>query len=293
MTQVSYINGRYVAHAEAQTHIEDRGYQFADAVYEGIGYIAGKSLDAEGHYDRLVESLSKVNIPLPMSILALKTIVERVVKANHMQTGFVYLQVSRGIVKREHSAFGMNIRPIVTIVVKHMTVASMTKVFQQGIKVDFVPDVRWDRCDIKTTGLLANCMAKTEAQSRQFHDAWLVNDRGMVTEASAANAWIVDREGCLRTKELSTHILRGITRTELLKILNDIPFREEAFTPDEALQAQEAFISSASMAIRSVVQIADKIMGDGKPGPITRRLQYDFLAARDNSFPALFGLIRE
>lgn len=292
MAQISYVDGQYLAHGLANTHIEDRGYQFADAVYEGIGYIAGIALDADGHYARLEESLQKVDIPLPIPMSALKVIVDRVVRANRLRTGFMYLQISRGVAPRDHVVVDTRMRPVVVVTAKHMTVSGIRKVFEQGISVDFAPDIRWQRCDIKTTGLLGNCMAKMAVRTRGFDDAWLLDEQGMVTEGSASNAWIVDAEGCLRTRALSAHILRGITRTELLKLLDGLPFREEAFSREEASNAKEAFISSASLAVRAVVKIGNRLVGDGKPGSVTKKLQYAHLVRNDPSLPALFGLVK-
>ncbi len=290
MSQIIYIDGRYSYHADAKTSVEDRGYQFADSIYEGIGYIDGIAMDACGHYARLEESLEKLAIPMPMSIEALKLIVARIVKENHIRTGFVYIQISRGVAPREHSAFDLDCAPIVTVSAKHQSIASMRAIYRKGIRIALMPDLRWQRCDIKTTGLLANCMAKTAANSQGYDDAWLVDQENFVTEGVASNAWIVDSTGTLRTRSLSSNILSGVTRDHLLNILDGIPFKESAFQADEAFTAQEAFISSASLGVRSVVSINETPIGDGGCGKIARHLQARFLAAHGKHLPKLLGL---
>ena len=290
MSQIVYIDGTYAPYAHAHTHIEDRGYQFSDAVYEGIGYIDGQALDADGHYARLEESLGKLAISMPMPMSVLRMIVARIIVANHIRTGFVYIQISRGVAPREHSSFGLDCAPVVVVMAKHQAVAAMQKTLRNGIRIGFMPDLRWQRCDIKTTGLLANCMAKTVAQSQGYDDAWLVDADERVTEGTASNAWIVDDTGTLRTRHLSQHILRGITRMVLLDMLDDVVFSEIAFTPDEARNAKEAFITSASMAIRPVVMIDGCPVADGKPGRVTRCLQTRFMATNNPALPGLLGL---
>ena len=290
MAQIVYIDGRYVHYDDAVTPVEDRGYQFADSIYEGIGYVDGLALNAEGHYARLEESLEKLAIPLPMPIAAIQEIVTRIIIANQIRNGFIYIQISRGVAPREHSAFGLECMPIMTVIGKHQSLAAMRDIYSKGIRIALMPDLRWQRCDIKTTGLLANCMAKTSANSQGYDDAWLVDSDGMVSEGVASNAWIVDKEGVLRTKPLSSRILRGVTRSHLLEVLEGISFIEEAFSAAEAFTAREAFITSASMAIRPVVSINGEPVADGKRGEITRSLQSRFMAAESPHLPQLLGL---
>lgn len=291
MSQIIYIDGRYSYYADAKTSVEDRGYQFADSIYEGIGYIDGLAMDACGHYVRLEESLEKLAIPKPMSIEALKMIVARIVKENHVRTGFVYIQISRGVAAREHSVFDFDSAPILTVSAKHQSLAELRAMYRKGIRVALMPDLRWQRCDIKTTGLLANCMAKTSANSQGYDDAWLVDQENFVTEGVSSNAWIVDATGTLRTKRLSSSILPGVTRARLLEVLQqNIPFREEAFSVEEAVMAQEAFTSAASVGIRPVVSINENPLGNGRPGKITKHLLRQFMAAQGAHLPELLGL---
>ena len=290
MSQIAYIDGRYVPRLHATTSIEDRGYQFADAVYEGIGFVAGHLMAPEGHYARLLESLAKVDIPLPMPLAAIRLVARRMIELNRVHSGFLYIQISRGVAPREHSSYGLECPPVMVMTVKPQPLAAFRRFCREGIRMGLAEDLRWQRCDIKTTGLLANCLAKTRARAQGNDDAVLVDSDGLITEGTASNIWIVDAGGTLRTRELSPHILRGITRTELLEMLDGVAFREAAFTVEEARNAREMFITSASMALRPVVAFEGRPVGDGSVGGITRKLQRRFLEAIAPELPDILGL---
>ncbi len=272
--RIAYLNGRYLPHAEACVHIEDRGLQFADAVYEVCAVLDGKLIDEEGHTARLGRSLNELQMPMPMPPSALGIVMREVVRRNRLRNGLVYLQVTRGAYRRDHVIPG-NPKLSLMMTARSMDVAAVEKRRSEGIAVVTMPDLRWGRCDIKTTGLLPNALAKSEARKRGAFEAWLVDDDLMITEGTSANAWIVTRDGVLVTRNLSQNILAGVTRAGVLTALKSatgIPFEERAFSVDEALAAKEAFITSASGGVIPVVSIDGKRLGDGKPGAIARKV---------------------
>jgi D-alanine transaminase len=279
MSRIAYVNGRYVRHAEACVHIEDRGYQFADGVYEVWAVFGGRLADTEGHLARLERSLGELRIPRPMSRGALMRVLKETIRRNRVVDGMVYLQVTRGVARRDHAFPEGHIVPGVVVTSRPIDYAAAAAKAAQGVGVITQPDIRWGRCDIKTVGLLPNVLAKQAARESGAYEAWLVDDAGQVTEGASTNAWIVDREGRLRTRDTEANILRGITRTNLIEIAGSlqIPVVEQPFTVEEAKQAKEAFVTAASAFVMPVVSIDGTPVGDGRPGPVAARLRELYL----------------
>jgi D-alanine transaminase len=275
MSRWAYVNGRFQPHGEAVVHVEDRGYQFADAVYEVWAVIGGKLADFEGHMTRLGRSLDELRIEHPMTRASLLNVLRETVRRNRVKFGLCYIQVSRGVARRDHPFPDPAVAPSVVITCKPLDRVAMEAKARKGVAVVTQPDIRWGRCDIKTVCLLPNILAKQAARERGAAEAWLVDDMGMVTEGSSTNAWIVDKDGNLRTRDTQANILRGITRGNLLSVATDagVAVLEQAFTVDEAKQAKEAFFTAASAFLTPVVSIDGAEIGDGKPGPLTTRLR--------------------
>ncbi|MBV9992468.1 MAG: D-amino-acid transaminase [Alphaproteobacteria bacterium] len=272
--RTAYVNGRFVPHGHAGVHIEDRGLQLGDAVYEVFLIRSGSLCDEPGHLDRLERSVGEIEMAMPMGRAALRLVMRELVRRNRVRDGFLYLQVTRGAVKRDHPFPSAPPRPTLIMTARPFDLAGANTRAAEGIAVVTRPDARWGRCDIKTTQLLANAMAKTEARRAGGYEAWLVDEEGFVTEGASTTAWIVDADGRVITRALSNAILPGVTRRVILEAAAEaqIPVVERAFTPDEAKRAREAFISSASGAAVPVVTIDGVAVGDGKPGPLTRRI---------------------
>lgn len=275
MSRIAYVNGRFVPKGEAFVHIEDRGYQFADAVYEVWALFGGKLADAEGHFVRLERSLSELSIPMPMSRAALTHVLRETVRRNRVEEGLVYLQVSRGVATRDHAFPAEGTRPSVVITVSRVDRAASEARAAKGVSVVTTPENRWGRCDIKTVGLLPNALAKQKARQAGAVEAWFVDELGLVTEGASSNAWIVDGDGVLRTRDTNANILRGVTRNSLIEVIREagLKVEERPFTPDEARQAKEAFITGAGTLVLPVVAVDGKPVGDGVPGPIAARLR--------------------
>lgn len=275
MGRIAYVNGRYERHGEAAVHIEDRGYQLGDAVYEVWALFDGKLADAEGHFTRLARSLSELKIAMPMSRAALETVLHETVRRNRVREGMVYLQVSRGVSPRDHAFPTQAVSPAVVVTVKPVDRISAEARAARGVTVITTPENRWGRCDIKTVGLLPNALAKQNAREEGAAEAWFVDEMGLVTEGASSNAWIVDAESVLRTRSTNANILGGVTRMTLLDVIakEGMQVDERAFTPAEAKQAKEAFISGAGALILPVVAVDGEPVGDGKVGPVATRLR--------------------
>jgi D-alanine transaminase len=274
--RVAYVNGRYLPHGKAGVHIEDRGLQFADAVYEVFGVIDGAIYDEDEHIDRLERSLRELQMSMPTSRSALKLVVRELARRNRVANGLIYLQITRGAYRRDHAIpAGRAIRPTIILTARNIDTAQIEARRHAGIRVVTGPDERWDRCDIKSTALLANVLAKTAARQAGAYEAWLLDEEGFVTEGSSTTAWIVDRDGRLVTHDLSHSILPGVTRKVILEVAVEaqMPVVERRFTPAEAVNAREAFISAATIGALPVISIDGRGIGDGKPGPLTLRIQ--------------------
>lgn len=275
MSRYAYVNGQFHPHSQAVVHVEDRGYQFADAVYEVWAVINGKLADFEGHMTRLGRSLDELRIEHPMSRASLTNVLRETVRRNRVRFGLCYIQVSRGTARRDHVFPDPAVAPSVVITCKSLDPVAMDAKAKKGVAVITQPDIRWGRCDIKTVGLLPNILAKQAGKERGAAEAWLVDEMGMVTEGSSTNAWIVDKDGKLRTRDTQANILRGITRHNLIDIAKSagVEILEKAFSVEEAKGAKEAFFTAASAFLTPVVSIDGAKIGDGKPGPVTTRLR--------------------
>ncbi|MDR6625658.1 D-amino-acid transaminase [Caulobacter segnis] len=280
MSRFAYVNGQFVRHGEAAVHIEDRGYQLADGVYEVWAVFGGKLADAEGHFARLWRSLDELRIAHPMSEAALTLVLREAVRRNKLREGLVYLQVTRGVARRDHAFPNPAVSPSVVITAKSIDRAATNAKAEKGASVISVPENRWARCDIKSIGLLPNALAKQAARERGAVEAWFVDDMGLVTEGASSNAWIVDAEGVLRTRDTNANILRGVTRSTLLEVIRDagLPISEKPFTIAEAQAAREAFITGAGSLVTPIVQVDGVKLGDGKPGPVAMRLRHAYIA---------------
>jgi D-alanine transaminase len=275
MGRIAYVNGRFVPHSEAFVHIEDRGYQFADAIYEVWALFGGKLADMEGHFARLERSLGELDIDMPMSRAALTLVLKEAIRRNRVRDGLLYLQVSRGVAKRDHAFPNPSVRPSIVMTVSAIDRAASEARAAKGVAVVTTPETRWARCDIKTVNLLPNALAKQKARAAGAAEAWFVDELGFVTEGSSSNAWIVDAEGRLRTRDTNANILRGVTRLNLLDIIRreGLPVDERPFTPADALAAKEAFITSASTFVLPVIAVDGRPVGDGKVGPVAMKLR--------------------
>lgn len=273
MARYAYVNGRYVPHGEAAVHVEDRGFQFADGVYEVIPILSDRLVDAAPHLDRLERSLSEMSIDMPVSRKVLELMIGELIARNGVADGLIYMQVTRGVAPRDHK-FPSGIRPSIVMTTKRVRFLTQKKI-SDGVKVITIPDIRWTRCDIKTVALLPNCMGKSEAAAVGAYEAWQVDRDGFVTEGTSTNAWMVTNDNKLLTRPVGQEILRGVTRQSLLRIALEVglAFEETAFTVAEAKAAREAFVSSATSFVTPVVEIDDVTIGDGTPGSLSRRLQ--------------------
>ncbi len=275
MSRVAYVNGRYVPLAQACVHVEDRGFQFADGVYEVWAVFGGRLADARGHFERLDRSLGELSIAPPMSRAALTVVLRETVRRNRVEEGIVYLQITRGAARRDHAFPGPGVPATVVVTARALDFEAAGARAEAGVWVITRPDNRWGRCDIKTVGLLPNVLAKQAAREAGAYEAWLVDDDGLVTEGSSTNAWIVDRDGVLRTRSADANILRGVTRGSLMGIARaeGIAVSEAPFTVADALQAREAFLTAASSLVVPIVAIDGAPVGSGRPGPVATRLR--------------------
>jgi D-alanine transaminase len=285
MSRVAYVNGQYRPHGQATVHVEDRGFQFADGVYEVWSVFEGRLADFDGHMTRLHRSLDELRIPIPMTREALGRVLSETVRRNRVREGLVYIQVTRGTARRDHTFPPDDTAPSVIVTARSLPLSRGNAAAAKGVAVVTHPDIRWGRCDIKTVGLLPNVLAKQAARERGAAEAWLVDDMGLVTEGSSTNAWIVDENGKLRTRDTQANILQGITRAAVMALIAEegLEFEERAFSVDEAKRAKEAFYTSASGFVMPAVSIDGVRIGDGKPGPIATRLRSLYLdqAIRD------------
>lgn len=279
MSRFAYVNGRFVRHGEAAVHIEDRGYQLADGVYEVWAVFDGKLADAEGHFARLWRSLDELRIAHPMSQAALLLVLREAVRRNKVKEGLCYLQVTRGVAKRDHAFPNPEVPPSIVITAKSLDRAATEAKAAKGASVISTSENRWARCDIKSIGLLPNVLAKQAARERGALEAWFVDDMGLVTEGASSNAWIIDAEGTLRTRDTQANILRGVTRSTLLEVVREtgLPFSEKPFTIAEAQAAKEAFITGAGSLVTPIIEVDGVKLGDGKPGPVAIGLRRSYI----------------
>jgi len=272
MSRISYVNGHYVSHLSAFVHIEDRGYQFSDGVYEVIAIHKGKLIDMDDHMMRLTRSLEELEIAWPVCLRAIDMIIREVVRRNRIRDGMVYMQITRGVAPRAHE-FPDHHNSAFVVTAKRFPPFDFDAA-NKGISIITTPEIRWQRRDIKSVSLLGNCLAKEKARQAGCYEAWFVEDNGMITEGTTSNSWIVNAKGELITRDVSNNILAGITRLSIMKVAkeNNIMFSERAFSLEEAKSAKEAFISSTTSFVKPVLKIDNKTIGDGRVGPLSAKL---------------------
>jgi D-alanine transaminase len=255
---------------DAKVHVEDRGYQFADGVYEVCEVRGGRLIDERRHMARLKRSLDELRIGMPLSFAALGIVLREVVARNRIGYGIVYLQITRGVARRDHAFPAPEVAPSLVVTARSLSRTRNEALAARGIAVVSVPDNRWARVDIKTIGLLPNVLARQAAIEQGARDAWFVDKQGAVTEGASTNAWIVTQAGTVVTRPAADRaILRGIKAQGLA-------LEERAFTLEEAYAAREAFVTAASQIVLPVVAIDGRPIGDGKPGPIATALRREF-----------------
>lgn len=278
MSRIAYVNGQYVRHSSASVHIEDRGYQFADGVYEVCEVREGFIVDMTRHLDRLDRSLSELQIAWPLSRHALIRVIRETVRRNRVTDGMFYMQVTRGVAKRDHVFPAKSVRSSLVVTAKSIDRAAGNARAEKGISVITVPENRWDRVDIKTVGLLPNVMARQKAKEQGAAEAWFVDERGFVKEGAATNAWIITSDGVLVTRPAEHGILRGVTRTTLFDLAAKLclQIEEREFSVEEAKGAREAFISAATTLIMPVVAIDGAPIANGSPGSLSLSLRQAF-----------------
>jgi D-alanine transaminase len=278
MSRIAYVAGQYLPHREAAVHIEDRGFQFADGVYEVIAVVGGHLVDEAPHLARLHRSLAELRIAAPMPDSALKIVIRETVRRNGVDTGIVYLQVTRGVAPREH-AFPKVATPTL-VVTSRRTKPPDPRFGQDGVAVITIPDIRWQRCDIKSVALVANVLAKQQAREAGAYEAWQVDRDGRITEGTSTNAWIVTADGSVVTRAADTAILNGVTRLAVFDIIRLEGYRlvERPFTVGEAKAAREAFLTSTTADLLPVVRIDGTPVGEGRPGPLAVKLRAAYLA---------------
>ena len=273
MPRFAYVNGRYLRHAEATVHIEDRGYQFADGVYEVIHVAAGRLIDAGPHIDRFERSLAELAIRPPMSRAALRLVLGELLALNGIEKGLLYFQATRGVAPRDHK-FPQVSRTSLVATAKHLKPLAPV-LLEKGVSVITIPDIRWRRCDIKSLALLPNVLGKQRAVEAGAYEAWQVDEDGRITEGTTTNAWIVTTEGSLVTRALGAEILPGIVRRALVAILGEmeVGFDQRPFSLAELRQAKEAFLTSSSGFRLPVTRIDGTPVGEGGVGALTRELR--------------------
>jgi D-alanine transaminase len=277
MSRIAYVNGRYLPRERAAVSIEDRGFQFADGVYEVCEVRAGRVIDERRHMARLDRSLTELRIARPMSPAALAVVMRETIARNRVRDGIVYVEITRGVARRDFP-FPPGIRPTLIVTARSNDPARIEAMAAEGVSVVTVPDIRWGRVDIKTVALLPNVLAKQAAREQGAREAWLVDAQGCVTEGASSNAWIVARDGKVVTHPLGQDILPGITRSVVLDVIKaqGLAFEERAFTLEEAYAAREAFMTSASQIVIPVIAINGRPVGNGAPGLIAAALRRDF-----------------
>jgi D-alanine transaminase len=278
MSRIAYVNGRYRPHREALVHVEDRGYQFADGVYEVCEVRGAHIVDERRHMARLMRSLAALRIALPMPLPALSIVLHETVRRNRVRDGIVYLQVTRGVARRDHAFPAPGTAPSVVVTARAHDGAKGEKVAADGIAVITLGDNRWARPDIKSVSLLPNILAKQAAREAGAREAWFVDIKGFVTEGSSSNAWIITADGDVVTRQVDHSILNGISRTVMLDAIaaQGLRLTERPFTVAEAKAAREAFVTAASQIVQPVVRIDGEPVGDGRPGPVATALRREF-----------------
>lgn len=275
MSRTVYVNGEYLEEADARVSIFDRGFLFADGIYEVVAVMDGKLIDFPGHMSRLRRSLREIDIPEPMSEGGFLEVIRKVVSENSLEEGLVYMEVTRGTAERDF-VYSADLEPTV-VMFSQVKPLVENQASRDGVRLKSVPDLRWARRDIKSVGLLAQVLAKQAARDAGAYEALMIKD-GRVTEGGSSSAYII-KDGVVITHPLSNDILPGITRASLLDLVRarEISLDERPFTLEEAYAADEAFITAASTYVCPVVAIDDRSIGDGSVGPLVRKLQQVYL----------------
>ena len=283
MSRIAYVNGRYLPHGEAVVHVEDRGYQFADGVYEVVLIHHGSMVDEEPHLARLDRSLSELRIKSPMRRAPMRQVMREMMRRNRISNGLIYIQVTRGVARRDHP-FPKGAKSALVMTAKRLASPNRAKA-EDGVAVITIPDIRWTRCDIKSIALLPNILGKQQAREAGAYEAWQVGEDGLVTEGTSTNAWIVTADGELITRQVGNQILSGITRATLLGIARQagVRFVERAFSVDEAKAARETFVTSATSFVTPVTQIDNEVIGNGKAGSVSLRMLDAYIAYADGT----------
>jgi len=273
----AYVNGRFVPHRAASVHIEDRGYQFSDGIYEVVPVYKGIVVDEDLHLDRLDRSLGELRIDRPCSRPALKILTRELIRRNGLTNGLVYMQVTRGVAPRDHK-FPKGAKPALVMTTRQVKPHSEA-MLNEGLKVITIPDQRWARRDIKSISLLPNVLGKQAAAEAGAYEAWQLDADGMVTEGTSSNAWIVTDDNKVITRAASHAILNGITRISLIKLIeaNGYRFEERAFSVAEAKAAREAFLTSSSSFVLPVTQIDEVAIGNGHAGLLTGKIRTHYM----------------
>jgi D-alanine transaminase len=281
MSRVAYVNGAYVPLRSAAVSILDRGFQFADSIYEVWAIRGGRMFDTDAHMSRLQRSLAELRITPPMNEAALMAVMRETMRRNRVTDGIVYVQVSRGAASRDHVFPAPGTKPTLIVTAKNLDRHAIAKRAATGVKITSAPETRWERRDIKSTNLLPNVLARQGAKEKGAFEAWFVDADGFVTEGTSSTAWIVDERGVIRTRQLSHDLLHGVTRAAVLQFARErqMKVEERPFTIEEAKAAREAFITAASNAATAVVEIDGAKIGDGRPGTVTQALRAAYLGA--------------
>ncbi len=282
MSRIVYVNGRFVPFEEATIPIMDRGFLFADGIYEVSAVLNGRLVDNEAHLARLDRSLAEIGIRNPHTIAEWTRLEEELVTRNSLKEGLVYMEVTRGVAERDF-AFPPEGTPPTVVMFTQAKNVSANPLAERGAKVITVEDLRWKRRDIKSVALLAQVLAKQQAAAAGVAEAWMHED-GFVTEGGSSTAFIITEDGRIVTRPLSTALLPGITRRAVMRLAeeNGLTVEERAFTVEEATQAAEAFFTSASAFVMPVTEIDGTRVGGGQPGPLTRRLRGLYLEMAAN-----------
>jgi D-alanine transaminase len=277
MSRIAYVNGAYVPLEDARVSVMDRGFLFADGVYEVTAVLDGKLVDFDPHVTRLERSLKELQMPMPMPAEALKTIHLELMAKNDLTEGGIYLQITRGAIDRDF-AFPKVPIPQTVVMFTQAKAIRESAAAKTGMAVITLPDIRWKRRDIKSVALLAQVLAKQAAAAAGAGEAWMVED-GVVTEGGSSNAWIVTKDGRIVTRQVSNAILAGCTRKSVIRLaeLSQLKIEERPFTVEEAKNAAEAFVTSASAFVTPVISVDGVPIGTGKPGPIATRLRQIYL----------------
>ncbi|MGV1757655.1 D-amino-acid transaminase [Rhizobium sp. A22-96] len=278
MPRIAYVNGRYVQHGDAMVHIEDRGYQLADGVYEVCEVRHGVIVDLTRHLDRLNRSLGELRIAWPMARAALVVVIRETLRRNHVRNGMFYLQVTRGVARRDHVFPADDTPSSIVVTAKSTDQSLIARKNANGIKAITVRDNRWDRVDIKSVGLLPNVMARQQAKEAGAQEAIYIDHNGMVKEGAATNVWIVDHDGNLVTRPAEHGILRGITRTTLMDVAAKlgVTIVERYFSVEEMMAAREVFITAATSICFPVVSIDGETIANGHPGSMSQKIREAF-----------------